>query len=169
MERLNLNKEFFERLVKDLDNDDVMCDTPMISVEVYYGDGEYEESFIETSQYMEDYCSGAENKINLFTENFHFAYDTSIDEIEISELIYFNTGEYGIPREYARDEIHCGDDLLQITKNTFFYRNEQYSLGSTEEERFQLSCTDIGYFIDVVLRAKQYMLEDISKHGNPEV
>lgn len=169
MHKLIRNKEYFQMLAKEFSEIDVLSDEPCFTVDYWNGE-EYDFEIIDNESYLRDYCPKIGNDIHLFTDRIHVCYDPDRDVIDLHEMYHFNTREYGVPSEYCKDEIHDNDaNHIIIKKDTFWYNDEEYQMGSSEEERFQLSCTELGYFIDVLNEVKRFILEDIEKHGNTEV
>ena len=156
-------------LAKEFSEIDVLSDEPCFTVDYWNGE-EYDFEIIDNESYLRDYCPKIGNDIHLFTDRIHVCYDPDRDVIDLHEMYHFNTREYGVPSEYCKDEIHDNDaNHIIIKKDTFWYNDEEYQMGSSEEERFQLSCTELGYFIDVLNEVKRFILDDIEKHGNTEV
>lgn len=171
MKDLILNKDYFEFLEKEFSPEeiDVLSDEPYYTIDRWNGE-DYDFDFVDTKRYMIDYCPKIGNNTHLFTHKIHVCYDNNNDEIELREIFHFNTSEYGVPAEYCKDELHDSDQrVIIIKKDTFWFEDEEYRLGSSEEERFQLSCTEVGYFIDVINTVKRFIIEDIEDHGNPKV
>ena len=169
MHKLIRNKEYFQMLAKEFSEIDVLSDEPCFTVDYWNGE-EYDFEIIDNESYLRDYCPKIGNDIHLFTDRIHVCYDPDRDVIDLHEMYHFNTREYGVPSEYCKDEIHDNDaNHIIIKKDTFWYNDEEYQMGSSEEERFQLSCTELGYFIDVLNEVRRFILEDIEKHGNTEV
>lgn len=171
MNELNRNRDYFKLLAEEFSHDmiDVLSDEPCFTVDFWNGE-EYDFNIIDNQSYLRDYCPKFTGDIHLFTNKIHVCYTPDNGDIELREMFHFNTSEYGVPSEYCKDEIHDSDAcVIIIKKDTFWFNDEEYRMGSTEEERFQLSCTDLGYFIEVLNEVKRFILEDIEDHGKPEV
>ena len=170
MKNLLDNREYFEVLYKEFQEEiDVLADKPSVSIDVWDG-FDYDTLYIDTEPYIRDYCPKIGGDIHLFTYKFHICYSPITQEIDIREIFHFNTSEYGVPSEYCRDELHDSDACVIIIKeDTFWFNDEEYSLGSTEEQKFQLSCTELGYYIDVIEFVRNFIIEDLEEHGNPKV
>lgn len=171
MKDLILNKDYFEFLEKEFSPEeiDVLSDEPYVWIDQWNGE-DYDSELIDSETYMQNYCPKIGNYTHLFTNRVHVCYDNENGEIELREIFLFNTSEYGVPSEYFRDELHDSDQrVIIIKKDTFWFEEEEYRLGSSEEERFQLSCTELGYFIDIINTVKRFIIEDIEDHGHPKV
>lgn len=171
MNELIRNRDYFSFLAKEFSREeiDVLSDEPHFRIDFWDGEG-YDVKIVNSEQYMINYCPSFTNDVHLFTNNIHVCYDPDNGDIELREIFHFNTTDYGIPTEYCQDELHDSDAcVVIIKKDTFSFNDEEYRMGSTEEERFQLSCTDLGYFIGVINEVKRFILEDIEDHGNPKV
>lgn len=171
MNDLIRNRDYFQLLAKEFSHEeiDVLSDEPCFTIDRWNGE-DYDYDIVDNESYLRDYCPNIGSYVNLFTNKIHVCYDPDNGEIELREMFHFNTSEYGVPSEYCKDEIHDSDAcVIIIKKDTFWFNDEEYRMGSTEEERFQLSCTDLGYFIDIINEVKRFILEDIEDHGKPEV
>lgn len=171
MNELIRNKKYFEMLASEFSPEqiDVLSDEPYFSIEYWNGE-DYDFNIIPSENYMRGYCPDIGGDMHLFTDKIHVCYNPNDGEIELREMFHFNTSEYGVPSEYVEDQLHDSDsNVIIIKKDTFWYNDEEYKMGSSEEEMFQLSCTDLGYFIGVLNEVKRFILEDIEDHGKPEV
>lgn len=157
MNMLN-NKLIFDELLKQVTKGE-FYDEPMFLL--WHGSGEEEyQDYCDTEEYMKEYCKLAfAEDVNLFTDSFHFYYSVLTEELSISGIFHFNTSEYGVEPAYYRDELHDQEDAIIISKFGFEFRDEKHEY-RTEEEKFQLSCTELGYYIDIVDKARElFMIE----------
>jgi|AGFT01.1.fsa_nt_gi hypothetical protein len=164
MKELIRQKGMFEHLSKDLDNlEDGFLDEPSFFVWVDDGEDGYRDT-VDTEQYFSEYCNSSNsNEVHLFTENYHFHYLPDFKELSIYQMFHFNTSEYGVPPEYYRDELHDAvDSQILLKYNGFWFSDAEYTYNS-EEERFQLSCTDLGFYIDVVERAREMFFAEMNR------
>lgn len=135
-----------------------------IYVQTYDEDDDYQE-IVDTDQYMKEYCSTLNGQVNIFSGDFRFRYNPLDESVTVYPIFHFNTREYGVEAAYAEDQLHESDEYgLYITKSSFNYMNDEIRW-ETEEEKFQLSCTDLGFFIDACDTIYKAVLDDISQHG----
>ncbi|ENR0918735.1 hypothetical protein ACETM9_003542 [Salmonella enterica] len=165
MKELIKQKCMFELLSTEI-NSGIVLDEPECWLRDYY-----DEPFtVPIDSYMDDYCTTIfPDEVHLFTNNFHFIHYPSTKEIRIYLMFHFNTSEYGVPPEYYRDELHDNmESCIAINSNGFWFSDENYTY-STEEEIFHLSCTELGFYIDIVERAKEFIYAEIQNRECREV
>lgn len=159
IEHLKRRNDFFKHLLKQIDDGWSLEDEPSFCISNWDGEDEY----VETEQYMKDYCTASGT--HLFLPEFHFKYSKNgkEDELTISLIFHFNTSEYGVSPEYVQDQIHDSEmEWVTIGDHEFCTEAGMFPLGRCEEERFQLSCTDLGYYCDAVTRIKEFFMKELA-------
>lgn len=169
MKELIERVDFFELIALEFDPEctDILSDVPIFPIENDDGTSSYLEDY---EDYLRSFCPTANNEVHLFTEIIHVQYNPNNKEIVLCAMDTFNSTEAGIAREYAKLYLIDTGEYCKLTikENSFIFNNKEYKLGTTEEENFQISCTDMGYFNNVVNEVKKFILQDIDKNGLPE-